>query len=120
MGVQVAPMFQKWKNYGQYFETILGGKVLRFYASSHPIFGILFNFLITEKTEKFLQILILKIFKLDFQIPGKILSGFLVRHTFWCLVTPMTPRGSPKSLITRKRVASKIHSEFCQESENQV
>ena len=83
MGVQVAPMFQKWKNYGQYFETILGGNVLRFYASSHPIFGILFNFLITEKTEKFLQILFLEIFKLDFQIPGKILSEFLMRHTFW-------------------------------------
>ena len=83
MGVQVAPMFQKWKNYGQYFETILGGNVLRFYAYSHPIFEILYNFLITEKTEKFLQILFLEIFKLDFQIPGKILSEFLMRHTFW-------------------------------------
>ena len=80
MGVQVASMFQKWKNYGQYFETILGGNVLRFYVYSHPIFGILFNFLITEKTEKFLQILFLEIFKLDFQILGKILSGILVQH----------------------------------------
>ena len=83
MGVQVASMFKKWKFYGQYFETILGGNVLRFYAYSHPIFEILYNFLITEKTEKFLQILILEIFKLDFHIPGKILSGFLMRHTFW-------------------------------------
>ena len=62
MGVQVASMFKKWKNYGQYFETILGGNVLRFYAYSHPIFEILYNFLITEKTEKFLQILLLEIF----------------------------------------------------------
>ena len=91
MGVQVASIFQKWKNYGQYFETILGGNVLRFYASSHPIFGILFNFLITEKTEKFLQIFFLEIFQLNFLITGKFLSGFLVQHTFWCLVTLVTP-----------------------------
>ena len=91
MGVQVAPMFQKWKNYGQYFETILGGNVLRFYAYSHPIFGILFNSLIAEKIEKFLRIFFLEIFQLDFLIPGKFLSGFLVLHTFWCLVTLVTP-----------------------------
>ena len=93
MGVQVAPMFQKWKNYGQYFETILGGNVLRFYAYSHPIFEILYNFLITEKTEKFLWILFLEIFKLDFRIPGKILSRFLVQNISWRLVTSVTPLG---------------------------
>ena len=91
MGVQVAPNFQKRKNSGHCIETILGGKVLRFYAYSHPIFGILFNFLIAEKTEKFLQIFFLEIFQLDFLIPGKFLSGFLVQHTFWCLVTLVTP-----------------------------
>ena len=71
MGVQVAPKFQKWKNSGHFIETILGGKAQRFYAYSHPVFGILFNSLITEKTEKFSQIRILEIFKRDFQIPGK-------------------------------------------------
>ena len=120
MGVQVAPKFQKWKNSGHLIETIIGGKAQTFYAYSHPIFGILFNSLITEKTEKFLQIFYLEIFKIDFRIPGKFLSGFLVRYTFWCLVTPMTPRGSPRSLNTIKCVAPKIHSKFCKESENHV
>ena len=35
---------------------------------------------ITEKTEKFLPIFVIEIFKLDFWIPGKILSGILVLH----------------------------------------
>ena len=42
------------------------------------------NFLTAEKTEKFLPISFLEIFKLDFQIPGKILSGILVQHLIWC------------------------------------
>ena len=87
MGVQIAPMFQKWKNYGQYFETILGGKVLRFYAYLKPNFKILWNSLITEKTENFLPILVFEILKCDIQIPGKILSEILVRDMFWLLVT---------------------------------
>ena len=43
------------------------------------------NFIMTEKTEKFLPIFVWEIFKNDFQIPGKILSGILVQHMFWCL-----------------------------------
>ena len=69
MGIQVAQKFQKWKNSGHFIETILGGKAQRFYAYSHPVFGILFNSLITEKTEKFSQIRILQIFNHNFQIP---------------------------------------------------
>ena len=38
------------------------------------------NFIMTEKTEKFLPIFVWEIFKNDFQIPGKILSGILVHH----------------------------------------
>ena len=49
------------------------------------------NFLITEKTENFFQILILEIFKHDILIPGKILSENLVHNMFWCLVTPNDP-----------------------------
>ena len=74
-------------------ETILSGKVLRFNTYSHPNFGISLNSLLTEKTEKFLWILFLEIFKLDFRIPGKILSGFLVHYIFWRLVTSVTPLG---------------------------
>ena len=85
MGVQVALNFKKWKNSGHYIETLLGGKVQIFYAYSHPIFGILFNFLITKKTE-FFACSFQEIFKLYFRIPGKFLSGFLVRHIFWCKV----------------------------------
>ena len=47
---------------------------------SHGKLKIFQNFLTTEKTEKFLQISFLEIFKHDFQIPGKILSGILVQH----------------------------------------
>ena len=43
------------------------------------------NFIMTEKTENFLPIFVREIFKIDFQIPGKILSGILVQHMFWCL-----------------------------------
>ena len=74
-------------------ETILGGKVILFNTYSDPIFGIFRNFLITEKTEKFLWILFLEIFKLDFRIPGKILSRFLVQNISWRLVTSVTPLG---------------------------
>ena len=71
MGVQVTPKFQKWLNLGRLLVyTILGGKV-----------RILQQFFVTEK---FLRIIFLEILKLDFQIPGKILSGFLVRNIFWC------------------------------------
>ena len=42
-------------------------------------------FIMTEKTENFLPIFVREIFKIDFQIPGKILSGILVQHMFWCL-----------------------------------
>ena len=40
------------------------------------------NFILTEKTEKFLPIFIQEFFKIDFRIPGKILSGILVQHMF--------------------------------------
>ena len=93
MGDQLTQKFQKWKNQPDCTEMKLDGKVPGFYANWYPILEISENSLITEKTEKFLPILFLEIFKLDFQIPGKILSGFLVQHMFWCLVTPMTPRG---------------------------
>ena len=101
-------------------EMKLDGKVPGFYAYWYPILVISENSLVTEKTEKFMPILFLGIFKLDFRIPGKILSGFLVRHMLWCLVTPKTPRGSLRSINTRKRVVPKINSKFFQESENQV
>ena len=45
----------------------------------------------TEKTENFFQILILEIFNCGILFSGKILSGILVSHLFWCLVTPVTP-----------------------------
>ena len=45
----------------------------------------------TEKTENFFQILILEIFNCDIRFSGRILSGILVSHLFWCLVTPVTP-----------------------------
>ena len=50
-------------------------------------------FFVTEKTENFIQILISEIFKLDFQIPGKILSGILLQHSFGCKVISVTPLG---------------------------
>ena len=43
------------------------------------------NYILTEKTEKFLPILVQEIFEIDFRIPGKILSGILVQHMFWYL-----------------------------------
>ena len=63
---------------------------MQFHKTNSNIFQ---NFILTEKTEKFLLILILEIFKLDFRIPGKILSGFLVHYIFWRLVTSVTPLG---------------------------
>ena len=63
-------------------ENELGGKVLVFNAYSYAIFRFSWNFLITEKTEIFFQILILEIFKHDILIPGKILSENLVHNIF--------------------------------------
>ena len=88
MGVQVTPIFKKWLILIPYFETTLGGKVLRFYAYWKAKFKKIGKSLKTEKTENFLQILILEIFKLDIQISGIILSGILVQRKFWRLVTP--------------------------------
>ena len=93
MGSNWPQSAKKGKTYWHFIETILSGNVQTFYAYSHSSFGILLNFLIAEKIEKFLQIFFLEIFKLDFRIPGKILNGFLVQHIFWCLVTSMIPRG---------------------------
>ena len=74
-------------------ETIMGGNSQGFYVISHTKFKIFLNSLITEKTENFLQIYFLEILKLDFPIPGQILSGNLVQHIFQCLVTSVTPQG---------------------------
>ena len=63
-------------------ESILGRKDWGLYVFSHGKLKIFQNFLITEKTEKFLSIFVLEIFKLDFRIPSKILSGILVQHMF--------------------------------------
>ena len=82
MGVQVTPKYQKYKNQTDFIDMALGGNLLGFYANWYPILEISENSLITEKTEKFLLILFLEIFLLDFRIPGKILSGFLVLHVF--------------------------------------
>ena len=51
---------------GHSIETKLGGKVLVFYAYSWAIFRFSWNFLITEKTENFFQILCLEILKHHF------------------------------------------------------
>ena len=53
-----------------------------FHKTNSTIFQ---NFILTEKTEKFLPIFIQEFFKIDFRIPGKILSGILVQHMFWYL-----------------------------------
>ena len=62
--------------------TMLGGKDKGFYVFSHDKLKHFQKFIITEKTEKFLLIFVLEIFKIDFRIPGKILSGILVQHMF--------------------------------------
>ena len=68
------------KKGAHFYETILGGKYSKLIVLSNSESSFCQYFLVTEKTEKFLQILILEIFKLDFWIPGNILSGILVRH----------------------------------------
>ena len=68
------------KKGAHFYETILGGKYSKLIVLSNSESSFCQYFLVTEKTEKFLQILILEIFKLDFWIPGKILSGILLRH----------------------------------------
>ena len=55
---------------GHSIETKLDGKVLVFYAYSWAIFRFSWNFLITEKTENFFQILGLEILKHHIQISG--------------------------------------------------
>ena len=67
---------------GHSIETKLGGKVLVFYAYSWAIFRFSWNFLITETTENFFQILCLEILKNHFKISGSILSGIMVQHNF--------------------------------------
>ena len=52
---------------------------------ANPKFSKIFK--ITDKTEKFLPIFVIEIFKLDFWIPGKILSEILVRTISGCLLT---------------------------------
>ena len=59
-------------------EAIVGEKDKGFYAFSNTKLKIFQKFHIAEITEKILRILIFKIFKYDFQIPGKILSEILV------------------------------------------
>ena len=49
-------------------ENELGGKVLVFNAYSYAIFRFSWNFLITEKTENFFQILCLEILKHHFTV----------------------------------------------------
>ena len=82
MGSQSSKNWQNGKKGAHFYETILGGKYSKLIVLSNSESSFCQYFLVTEKTEKFLQILILEIFKLDFWIPGKILSGFLVRHMF--------------------------------------
>ena len=53
-----------------------------FHMTNSTIFR---NFIITEKTEKFLLIFVQEFFKIDFRISGNILSGILVQHMFWYL-----------------------------------
>ena len=72
------------KKGAHFYETILGGKYSKLIVLSNSESSFCQYFLVTEKTEKFLQILILEIFKLDFQIPGKILSEILVQHSLGC------------------------------------
>ena len=55
---------------GHSIENELGGKVLVFNAYSYAIFRFSWNFLITEKTENFFQILGLEILKHHIQISG--------------------------------------------------
>ena len=43
------PKMDKFGNFIETIETLLGGKVQKFYAYSHSIFEILLNFLITVK-----------------------------------------------------------------------
>ena len=97
MGVQVTPIFKKWLILIPYFETTLGGKVLRFYAYWKAKFKKIGKSLKTEKTENFLQILILEIFKLDIQISGIILSGILVQHMFYFLNRNPSIFGTPNT-----------------------
>ena len=83
MGLHGGQNLQKKKiNVEHCIETILGGKSWGFYVTSHTKFKIFLNSLRTEKTENFLQIYFLEIFKLDFLIPSQILSGNLVQHIF--------------------------------------
>ena len=72
------------KKGAHFYETILGGKYSKLIVLSNSESSFCQYFLVTEKTEKFLQILILEILKLDFQIPGKILSEILVQHSLGC------------------------------------
>ena len=69
------PNLKKWLILIPYFETTLGGKVLRLHAYWNAKFKKIGKSLKTEKTENILQILILEILKCDIQIFGKILSG---------------------------------------------
>ena len=82
MGLHGGQNLQKKINVEHCIETILGGKSWGFYVTSHTKFKIFLNSLRTEKTENFLQIYFLEIFKLDFLIPSQILSGNLVQHIF--------------------------------------
>ena len=54
MGSRRSQSAKKGKIMARSIETILGEKVILFNTYSDPIFGIFRNFLITEKTEKFL------------------------------------------------------------------
>ena len=68
------------KKGAHFHETILGGKDSKLIVFSKSESSFCQYFLFAEKTETFLQILTIEIFKLNFWIPGKILSGILVRN----------------------------------------
>ena len=84
-------------------EAILGGKVVEFFAFPFAKFKFFRNFLIAEKTEKFLPILLREIFYPDFWIPGKLLSGILVQHAINCFLTSYG-----LSFLSNKEISEKI------------
>ena len=60
-----------------------------------------------------MPIFALEILKLNFQIPGKILSEILVRHSLESLVTPVTPLGGHFRSLNNHIIS---HQNFSQKS----
>ena len=111
------PKCQKWKNNVTLYWNDIMWKSPWILCLLTPQILKTRNFLITEKTENIFQILIFAILNYNIHFSGKILSGILMWHMFWCLVTSETPWGSWGSLNTRTSVIPKFYSKFCQKNE---